>query len=503
MAEWPSSDFAGLRNRHGRPHRRGAQGGTRVVRTIAPLLAPQRARTLRRPFTLPPSHLPPPFMPPSLAPSTAATPASPCICQLLDPASRVLQTSHGTRRVRYSNGRRPANDNRWWLNYSGGGESLRDQELSDAEQRAAIEAEPAFKSSFLLGFGDPTGMVNELVVLPDVRATQRNVPPAAGARAHALARSHPPPPSFPSRRTPGCALAPRGGRSMTRTARCCAAQVRTSGYRPTGKGTTSSGSSPSRCTRCARAMCPCTLRSQTHHPPPRNRANGPRVHAHTSTRAGRELGSRRSRNNGRKARCLHRSPRRSPRRGMSHRRRRAAKALSTAAHEHPCELGQRRPARGAVAATRRSAAIHRATGGTSAYTCWRARSCTHSASAPSAVSSPPRCPSRARQRWTARPLPPSSPSARLARHARPARRRRRGPPWQRRAPLSRVSPHRRSRCICRHADTMWRMRPACPRSAPTGATRSGTGAEGSASRFDRRHRRAAQRLRSRRTCDTR
>ncbi|KAG8470221.1 hypothetical protein KFE25_008642 [Diacronema lutheri] len=86
---------------------------------------------------------------------------------LLDPASRVLQTSHGTRRVRYSNGRRPANDNRWWLNYSGGGESLRDQELSDAEQRAAIEAEPAFKSSFLLGFGDPTGMVNELVVLPD------------------------------------------------------------------------------------------------------------------------------------------------------------------------------------------------------------------------------------------------------------------------------------------------------------------------------------------------
>lgn len=80
------------------------------------------------------------------------------------------------RRFKYNANKRADNDNRWWLEDSGGdGDSLFPHALTDAEQRAEIEKEPAFKSSFLLSFGDPSGMLKELVLLPDVRAASTHL----------------------------------------------------------------------------------------------------------------------------------------------------------------------------------------------------------------------------------------------------------------------------------------------------------------------------------------
>ncbi|KAJ1628566.1 hypothetical protein T492DRAFT_1017246 [Pavlovales sp. CCMP2436] len=82
----------------------------------------------------------------------------------------MLQPSHWnaarpTRKITYGVQRAPDNDNRWWLD--DGGADAAPHELSEAEQRAQIEDEPAFACSFLMGFGDPGGMLKELVVLPD------------------------------------------------------------------------------------------------------------------------------------------------------------------------------------------------------------------------------------------------------------------------------------------------------------------------------------------------
>jgi hypothetical protein len=85
---------------------------------------------------------------------------------MLDPASAQFETRI-VRTITYVATRRPSTDNRWWIDENTRTEQ--EQALSDDAERAEIADEPGFKSSFLMGFGDPGRMLHELVVPPEVR----------------------------------------------------------------------------------------------------------------------------------------------------------------------------------------------------------------------------------------------------------------------------------------------------------------------------------------------
>jgi hypothetical protein len=94
---------------------------------------------------------------------------------MLDPTSH-WQSINMIRKVTYGARRRPSTDNRWWLQEGDGADAFAPQAVSEAEQRAQIEAEPAFRSSALMGFGDPGKMLEELVLPADVSRSARALP---------------------------------------------------------------------------------------------------------------------------------------------------------------------------------------------------------------------------------------------------------------------------------------------------------------------------------------
>jgi len=90
--------------------------------------------------------------------------------QMVSPMQTAQNAGKFIRKVAYNARRAAGNENCWWLHEADADANLEAPVMSEAEQRALIESEPAFKTSFLMGFGDPGKMIDELVVLPDVCA---------------------------------------------------------------------------------------------------------------------------------------------------------------------------------------------------------------------------------------------------------------------------------------------------------------------------------------------
>mmetsp|Transcript_9180 Transcript_9180/g.26690 ORF Transcript_9180/g.26690 Transcript_9180/m.26690 type:complete len:522 (-) Transcript_9180:49-1614(-) len=86
---------------------------------------------------------------------------------MVDPLFATKNAVKFVRKVAYGSSREARSGNCWWLQETDDIPGLGTTDMSEAEQRALIEAEPAFKTTFLMGFGDPGRMISELVVLPD------------------------------------------------------------------------------------------------------------------------------------------------------------------------------------------------------------------------------------------------------------------------------------------------------------------------------------------------